>query len=319
MAAREPVPSSWPRVALLALGACVLWSTAFVGVKYGLGFARPLSFAGMRFVLSGVLLLPLVRGQRQALAELRRGLRTVLLVTLFQSVLLYASFFVGMTLVSGALGAIVVGSSPLVAAVVAHFAMDNDEMTLPKAAAIAGGMIGVCIISLSRQPWTAAGLRELLGVVLLVLGAVFSAVGNVLVARDRRRIHPVVLSAAQFLLGGAVLTAVSLPIEGPPRLALPWAFWGTLFYLALLSAVAFSIWFSLLAMPGVKVSELNLWKFVIPVFGALFSWLLLPGEKPEPLTVLGMLCVACSVLAYGLTVARRGSAEVVASPPPAAG
>jgi drug/metabolite transporter (DMT)-like permease len=297
----------------------MLWSTAFVGVKYGLGFVRPLSFAGMRFLLSGPLLLPLVKGHARALAELRRGLRTVLLVTLFQSVLLYASFFVGMTLVSGALGAIVVGSSPLVAAVVAHFAMDNDEMTLPKAAAITGGMTGICIISLSRQPWTAAGLWELLGVVLLLLGAVFSAVGNVLVARDRRSVHPVALSAAHFLLGGAVLLAVSLPIEGPPRLALPWPFWGTLLWLALLSAVAFSVWFSLLTMPGAKVSELNLWKFVIPVFGALFSWLLLPEEKPELLTVLGMLCVASSVLGYGLKVARRGSVQLITSPPPPAG
>jgi len=292
----------------------VLWSTAFVGVKFGLRFARPLSFAGMRFLLSGALLLPFALRQPRALSEVRSGLRTVLTVSLFQSVLLYASFFVGMTLVSGALGAIVVGSSPLVAALVAHVGMDNDEMTMPKAAAIGGGMLGISIISLSREPWTAAGLREVVGVSLLLLGALFSAVGNVVVARDQRRVHPLVLSAAQFLIGGAVLLCFALIFEGPPHLRLPLAFYGALLWLAMLSAVAFSIWFYLLTAPGVQVSELNLWKFVIPVFGALFSWLLLPEESPDLASVVGMVCVACSVLAYGLAVARRTTAKPI---PPA--
>ncbi|MGQ9852432.1 MAG: DMT family transporter [Candidatus Oleimicrobiaceae bacterium] len=309
MSADNPPHHSWLSVSLLALGACILWSTAFAGVKFGLHFVRPLSFAGVRFLVSGLLLLPFACRLPRVGAELRAGMRTVLLVALFQSVLLYASFFLGMTLVSGALGAIVVGASPLIAAVVAHLAMDNDAMTLPKATAIVGGMVGISIISLSREPWTATGLRELLGVILLLLGALFSAVGNVVVARDNRRVHPVLLTAAQFSIGGLVLLALGMTVEGPPHLRLPLAFYGALLWLATLSAAAFSIWFFLLTVPGVKVSELNLWKFVIPVFGALFSWLLLPEEKPDLYAVLGMVCVACSVLAYGFTVSHRTTAS----------
>lgn len=309
MSADNPPHHSWLSVSLLALGACMLWSTAFAGVKFGLHFVRPLSLAGMRFLVSGLLLLPFACRLPRVGAELRAGMRTVLLVALFQSVLLYASFFLGMTLVSGTLGAIVVGASPLIAAVVAHLAMDNDAMTLSKGAAIVGGMVGISIISLSREPWTATGLRELLGVVLLLLGALFSAVGNVVVARDNRRVHPVLLTAAQFLIGGLVLLVLGMAVEGPPHLWLPLAFYGALLWLATLSAAAFSIWFFLLTVPGVKVSELNLWKFVIPVFGALFSWLLLPEEKPDLYSVLGMVCVACSVLAYGFTVSHRTTAS----------
>ena len=42
----------------MAFFACMLWSTAFVGVKYSLNFAPPLFIAGIRFTLAGLILIP---------------------------------------------------------------------------------------------------------------------------------------------------------------------------------------------------------------------------------------------------------------------
>jgi len=39
---------------LLAAVACMLWSTAFVGIKIGLRYSSPFQFAGFRFILSGL-------------------------------------------------------------------------------------------------------------------------------------------------------------------------------------------------------------------------------------------------------------------------
>jgi len=65
-----------------------------------------------------------------------------------------------------------------------------------------------------------------------------------------------------------------------------------------MAASAFSLWFKLLQRPGVKVSELNLWKFVIPVLGAILSWLLIPDEHPEWLTVSGMIIITVSLIMF---------------------
>ena len=62
-----------------------------------------------------------------------------------------------------------------------------------------------------------------------------------------------------------------------------------------MAAVAFSIWFILLQRPGVKVSELNLWKFIIPVVGAILSWILVPDENPEWLTISGMIIITAII------------------------
>lgn len=292
------------RNTLLAIFACVLWSTAFVGVKYGLQFAKPLGFAGVRFMLSGLVLLPFCGSLRSYVRMFRDHFFSILLISAFQTFLLYAFFYVGMTMVSGALGAIVIGASPLTIAVTAHFFMLNDRMTPVKTFSLLLGLIGVMVISVSRQPWQAQGLRELVGVIILLGAGISSAVGNIAVARERYRIDPIVLNSMQIVLGGFMLFIVSLVIEGFPRIVYPPLFYGALAYLAVLSAIAFSIWFGLLKQPQVKVSELNLWKFIIPVCGALLAWALLPGESPEVFAIIGMVCVTCAILLYHIAALR---------------
>ncbi|GBC63627.1 EamA family transporter [Desulfonema ishimotonii] len=291
---------------LLAILACLLWSTAFVGVKIGLRYSEPLSFAGIRFMLSGLILVPFWWKKRPSAGTVSSHFRGILSVSFFQTTLLYGLFYAGMTRVSGALAAIIVGASPLIAALAAHFFMPDDEMTPAKGLSLCIGMAGVLIISISRNPWTAsAGPGEFLGILLLVLSGVSSALGNIVVARDRHHTDPVFLNSAQIFLGGVTLFLISLPLEGLPRLIQPPAYYGALLWLALLSAVAFSLWFMLLKRPGVRVSELNLWKFIIPVCGALLSWIILPGESPRLVPVIGMICIAGAIVLFNLSAMFR--------------
>jgi O-antigen/teichoic acid export membrane protein len=43
---------------------------------------------------------------------------------------------------------------------------------------------------------------------------------------------------------------------------------------------------------------LNLWKFITPVAGAILSWLLIPDEHPEWLTISGMIIITVSLILY---------------------
>ncbi len=129
----------------------------------------------------------------------------------------------------------------------------------------------------------------------MLFGSISGAFGNIVVARGKAEtLHTVALASQQMLLGGVVLLVIGLSMEGVPSLILPWSFYAVLFWLALVSAGAFSIWFRLL--DRVPVSELNLWKFILPLFGAIFSWTLLKSESPDLLSVLGMLLVACGIV-----------------------
>jgi len=294
---------------LLAIFACLLWSTTFVGVKIGLQYSKPLSFAGIRFMISGLILLPFAGSLPVVLKTVKQHFYLVLKVALLQTFIVYALFYTGMTLIAGSLAAIIIGASPLIFAIIAHFNMPDDEMSIPKSVSLLLGLTGVAIIGISRQPWISTGFREFVGVLILLASSLSGAFANVAVARDSRGIAPLRLNSSQIFIGGFLLLLLSVPVEGIPRFNYPGEYYIALFWLSLVSAVSISIWFFLLKKTGVKVSSLNLWKFIIPVFGAVLAWTMLPDEQPEFFTIIGMIFVAASIIAFNFcNIVRKNCA-----------
>ena len=279
---------------ILAIVACLLWSTAFPAVKAGLLYMPPLTLAGIRFLLAALMLLPWVGGWRSLQRAGRSHYRTVILAALLNTVGLYALFFLAMQVVRGAQAAIMIGSSPLIYALVAHCVMKNDRMTRQRWTSLMFGISGIALLSLAGKPWDPVGAKESLGLLLLLAASVTGAFGNVVVAKGiSPDLDPVALTCLQMLVGGAILLIGGVAIEGCPSFAQPPAFYGILGWLAFLSAGAFSIWFHLLQR--VPISELNLWKFLVPLAGAILSWLLLKGEHPDLLSVGGMILVSIGI------------------------
>ncbi len=298
--APRPVSPDGLSTPLLAILACLLWSTAFVGIKIGLRSTTPLSFAGIRFMLSGLLLVPVWWRRTPWGAGLAGHWRLVGQVAFFQTFLLYGLFYLGIALVPAALAAIIIGASPLTTALVVHFRLTDEPLTRMRGVSLILGVVGVAVVSLGRTPWVSpAGLVECGGILLLLLSSLSSAMGNILVAKEAPGLDPILLTSAQIFLGGLFLFLVSVPLEGlPVWAALPLSYFGALAWLAGLSAVAFSLWFVLLRRPGVGVTQLNLWKFLIPVSGAGLSWLLLPDESPRPSALAGMVAIAAAIVLF---------------------
>ena len=134
---------------------------------------------------------------------------------------------------------------------------------------------------------------------------IVSGFTNVLVASKTAMIPPLVISSASMIIGGAALFLFSIPLEGIDLQPKPLPYYLSLGWLSLLSAIAISIWITLLKRPGVKVSDLNLWKFLIPLVGAILSWILIPGEKPEVLSIAGMIIIALSLVILNLVNRKK--------------
>jgi drug/metabolite transporter (DMT)-like permease len=285
----------------LAVVACLLWSSAFAVIKAGLQYTTPLQFAGLRFMLAGLMILPFCGNFSIYLRNVFDHRRTVLLVAFFQTTLLYILFYPGLNMLPGAIGAIITGSQPLIIAVAAHFVARSERMTVRRMFSILFGIAGVVIISLNRGEMTLSAGSQFLGLVLLLFANISSGIGDIVVSRHRARIPPLTLTSSQLFLGGLVLFLISIPVEEGQGRSYPALYFGSLLWLSFLSAASYSIWFTLLKREGVAVSDLNIWKFLIPVSGACLSWALIPGESPELSAVAGMFCIALALLILNVT------------------
>ena len=209
-------------------------------------------------------------------------------------------FYLGISLVPASLGAIVIGSGPLFIAMIAHILMHDDHLSLKKFWIFLLGVSGIVFVSAGRNNFSLTGEVKFLGILFLLITIIISGITNVVVSKDQQKVPPLILSSSSMIIGGAALFLFSVPVEGLNLDAKPIEYYASLAWLSFLSAAAVSIWFVLLKRKGVKVSDLNFWKFIIPVAGAILSWLILPDEKPNYVAFIGMGIIAVAVILMNL-------------------
>jgi drug/metabolite transporter (DMT)-like permease len=302
---------------LWAIITCLLWSTAYPFIKIGLQYSPPLHFAGSRFIISGFMILPFTLRPREYLKMIRDNMGLSLWVTLLQTLINYILFYIGMNFVPGAIGAVIVGSQPFVTAIASRIMIRDERFSRAKVLTIILGLAGIVLVSAGRQEFHFSGPMELTGIVMIFIANISTATSNVLISKKGKNMNPLVLSSFSLLTGGIIIFVLSFFFEDVPSGPhFPVMYWLVLVWLAFMSAFTFSKWYVLLKRPEVRVSELNLWKFIIPVFGAVLSWIMVKGEHPDWITVTGMLIIALSLIYFfGITGRRERKTEEVPAGP----
>jgi drug/metabolite transporter (DMT)-like permease len=294
-----------------------MWSTAYPFIKIGLQYSTPLHFAGSRFIISGLMILPFTIRPREYIKMIVINKNLAVWVTVLQTLVNYILFYIGMSYVPGAIGAVIVGAQPFVTAVVSRIMIKEERFTLAKVMTIVLGLAGIVLVSAGRQGLHLSGPHELIGVAMIFTANISTATSNVLVSKNAKNMNPLVLSSFSLLTGGIIIFFLSFVFEDvPSKPDFPLNYWLALAWLAFMSAFTFSKWYVLLKRPEVKVSELNLWKFIIPVFGAILSWIIVPDENADWITIVGMIIISLSLIYFfGITGRKERKVEEVPAGP----
>ncbi len=281
---------------ILAILACLLWGSAFAGAKIGFEYTTPLHLSGMRFMLAGLLLIPFLIYQQVDWKSNLKEWRYMLLFGFLQTFIQYGFFFMGLDKVPAAISAVIIGGGPFFVAIMAHFTIRDDRMSFRKIFSIILGMAGIVFISFAKGESIDTDASFYYGIVLLIISNIVGATTNIIVAKNRNRVSPIMLTSFANFSGGLILYIVSFFTEDWYIKPYETEFYIAWLWLSLIPAAGFSIWYSLLKKPEVKVSELNMWKFVVPVAGVILSWILVPGEYPDVYSVSGILIITTALL-----------------------
>jgi drug/metabolite transporter (DMT)-like permease len=274
-----------------------MWSTAYPFIKVGLQYSTPIHFAGTRFILSGLMILPFTVRPREYLRMLADNRSLAIWTTILQTLINYILFYIGMDRVPGAIGAVIVGSQPFVTAIISRIMIKEERFTSAKVITIILGLAGIVLVSVGRQGFHFGLPGEVAGIIMIFIANISTATSNVLVSKNGKNMNPLVLSSFSLFTGGVIMFLLSFGVEEvPSKPDFPVSYWLVLLWLAFMSAFTFSKWYVLLKRPEVRVSELNLWKFIIPVFGAILSWMIVPGENADWVTVSGMVIISLSLI-----------------------
>ena len=286
---------------LPALICSLLWGSAFPAIKtvyqywdeQGLQRSLPIIFlfAGVRFCLSGAGLLILGRNLKKEICTTSWKLVAALALT--QTFIQYVFFYQAVSVSSASLAALLVATGSFWWMILAPLIQKTPWPSPIQWSGLLLGGLGVVLAI--YKPGAGAG-NPVLGALFMLTATGSGAAALIIFAKLKPTMSAINATGLSLLLGGiglALLGGKALPgimamFDAPVILAT--------FWLAFVSATAFSIWNHLSTI--FPVTLLASYRFLIPVCGVLEALLLLKTESPGwGLVVGGILVVTSMILA----------------------
>lgn len=249
----------------------LLWGSAYPAIKLGYeqfditgSVPQKLFFAGLRFVLAGVMVLATGAVFNRRIPRLNKGnIRRIALIGLVYTALQYVFFYIGLSNTTGSNGSIVNSSTTFMALIAGHF-ICGERLDMKKISGAVIGFAGVVTVLVADG----AGGVSFEGEGFILIAAACFVAGSMLSKRAVSETDAMTVTGYNLLIGGAVLTAAGAAGGGVLKTVTASGA-AILFYLAFLSAAAFTLWTMLLRR--CEVGRISVFNFIIPVSGTVLS------------------------------------------------
>lgn len=285
---------------VICIGALIcsaLWGSAFPCIKLGYDMmnigesdtAAQILYAGLRFTLAGIMAILIGSvSSRKFLYPKKKAVSKVMVLSLFQTILQYLFFYIGLAHTDGTKASIIEGMNVFVAIVVSSLIFRMEKLTLQKIVGCLIGFLGVFLVNISGKDLDMN--MTLTGEGFIFLSTVSYAFSSVILKLYSKEENTVMLSGWQFVIGGVVMTIAGLLMGGRIN---TFSTDGVLMllYLALVSAIAYSLWSLLLTYN--PVSKVAVFGFMNPMIGFILSAILLKEYDALSIMVLVSLLLVC--------------------------
>lgn len=256
-----------------------------------------LLFAGIRFTLAGIMVAGVLSVQQKKFVYPERtALRQIAVLALFQTILQYIFFYIGLAHASAARAAIINGLGTFITILIAVYFFRFESMTRRKLAGCLLGFAGIVILETMGKSvefgfkWNGEGF-----LFITIIATSFAANFIKMYSREH---DPAMLSGYQFILGGIVLILTGFMTGGRIAFTDHRAII-LIIYMAFISSAAYTFWGILLKHN--PVSNVAIFNFVTPVAGLVLSTVLLKEQS-----VINMFSVISIILvSLGIIVVSR--------------
>ena len=251
-----------------------------------------LLFAGVRFTLAGLatLLLAWVISRKLPKAD-KSALPAIGSLAVLQTFGQYAFYYVGLANTTGVRASILNAASSFVTVVLSGLLWrERERLTVKKILGCVLGLGGVALVNLGsglgEAPFTFTGEG------MILMASLMMSLGSVANKLTMKGQDPMTVTGWQLSLGGLGLLLSGWCSGG--RLAVPdWKGVALMAFMVFISAAAFTLWTTLLKLHS--ISQVAVYSFLTPVFGAMLSGLFLGEKLLSPVTLGALILVALGI------------------------
>jgi drug/metabolite transporter (DMT)-like permease len=285
----------------------LLWSTGFVGAKYGLPYAEPFTFVGVRMAIAAasLALLAVVLRSAGMVSRVQYGRAAVVGIFLHAGYLGGIFYAISLGIPAG-ISAVVVSLQPVLTAVLAARVLGER----PAARQWLGLLLGVAGVVLVVGPGiAAAGSAEPLstaGLAGCLIALASGTLGTVYQKRHGDGIPLVWGTAVQYTAAAALLLAVAAAVED---MSIRWTgeFIVALVWLVVVLSLGAVLLLLLLLRRGTAAGVSSLY-YLVPPAVAVEAFLLF-GERVGALSLLGIVVTTLGVALVVVPARKRGHSD----------
>ena len=286
---------------LKALLVTFLWSTSWILIKFSIHEIPPLTFAGLRYSLAVLMLVPAARNNRGSLRDLKKRdwFQLVLLGLVFYALTQGAQFLTLKHLDATAFS-LILNFTSIIVAILSTFII-KEKPSLRQWAGIAVFVVGAYVffahsLAMPRSP---------LGLILAGITVCANSAAALLsrVINRKKTIPPIIVSLVSMGTGAAILISTGLLLDGIPTLSL--ANLVVILWLAAVNtALAFTLWNQAQQiLTAVEASIINS-SMLIQI--AVLSWIFL-GESLGWTDIAGICIATAGLLLANLQNKQKNS------------
>lgn len=282
-------------VAIFALTAAVVWGWAYPLIKLGMAefgitpdmTGSKMLFAGIRFMISGIIILALMRSQGKSFAvKQRSNWWFILTFALLNTTLHYAFFYFGLSHSEGSRAAILNSLSVFSVVILACLFFKSDKFTPAKVVGCVVGFAGILTLNAGGDD---SGSFTWLGDGMIILNALCGAVATLMTRGLSKRVDVTVGTGYSLALGGALLIIPGIAMGGALPVITPWGI-TILALLVGISTIGFALYNKLISCN--PVGKVAIYNSLIPVVGAVTSCMCLGEQFYWKYVIAGALATA---------------------------
>ena len=287
-----------PRI--LAALVMVLWASCYPLITLGLDYAPHLTFAALRAILAGSILIGVAALRRAAWPRGWSVWGWITLAGLGMTGIGYFGMFPAAEFVSPGLATVIESLQPLIAAVLAVVFL-RERLGPIGWFGLCLGVGGVALIAIPRVLASGGGSTAF-GLVLVITATSGVAVGNIAIKSLATRIDAAMAMGLQLLIGAIPISILAFTTESPTAID-----WSPQFIISLLSlalpGTALAYWLWQVTLQSLDVSKAAAFSFLVPIIGVSVGALFF--SEPMTMNVFGGGALA----AIGVYLASRPRSE----------
>jgi drug/metabolite transporter (DMT)-like permease len=295
-------PPSRLKAILIALLVTTIWATSWVLIKIGLEEIPGLTFAGLRYSLAAIILLPFFL-RPKVLGEVKKLSKKVWIQLIIMGFFLYAvgqgGQFLGLSYLPSVTVGLVLNLTSLFVAMVSYYAIREKPSWLQWA----GVLLNLGGILFYFAPFT--GLHgNMLGWLFAVLSLVGNGVGTLMGRNLNKggRISPIITTTISIGIGSLIMLGGGILWQGLPTLSLKSI--GIIVLLASVNtALSFTLWNY--TQQTLSATESSIINNTMLVQVAILTWIFL-GESQSPMQIIGLILVTIGAVIVQIKLNKSG-------------